>query len=304
MNNFFREGIVTRIIASEKSWIEGEAVQQLNKTATLPGMYMAVGIPDLHPGKGHPIGAAFVTKNLIYPALVGNDIGCGMGLWQTDIALKKLKIERWLKKLDDMEGKWNGNISEWKQNQGLLVSNDDNSNYDYALGTIGGGNHFAELQKIHSIIDLQKFNNLNLNQNNAFLLVHSGSRGLGESILRTHLDLHGHEGISSESKEAELYLDQHHYALTWAKANRALIAERFLSILGRNGQNILDICHNAVLPIMMNSTLWWIHRKGATPSTQGIVMIPGSRGTLSYLVEPIGEQLLNAYSLAHGAGRK
>ena len=71
------------IIRSEKSWIEGEAVLQLEKTATLPGMRRVVGMPDLHPGKGTPIGAVFLSDDRVYPHLVGNDIGCGMALWTT-----------------------------------------------------------------------------------------------------------------------------------------------------------------------------------------------------------------------------
>jgi release factor H-coupled RctB family protein len=60
-----------RVIASDENWIEGAALQQLEKTASLAGMRMAVGLPDLHPGKGSPIGAAFLTDSWIYPALVG-----------------------------------------------------------------------------------------------------------------------------------------------------------------------------------------------------------------------------------------
>ena len=56
-----------------KNWIEGEAIKQLQNTANFPGMEMAVGLPDLHPGKGSPIGAAFFTKNILYPHLIGND---------------------------------------------------------------------------------------------------------------------------------------------------------------------------------------------------------------------------------------
>src|SRR6058998_1353480 len=74
-----------KIIAGPKTWIEGDAVQQLKKTAELPGMVRAVGMPDLHPGPGTPVGAAFVSKGRFYPHLVGNDIACGMGLWQTEL---------------------------------------------------------------------------------------------------------------------------------------------------------------------------------------------------------------------------
>jgi release factor H-coupled RctB family protein len=54
----------------------------------------------------------------------------------------------------------------------------------------------------------------------------------------------------------------------------------------------------------MNGNSCWIHRKGATPTDGGLVVIPGSRGDFSYLVKPIGDQQANAYSVAHGAGRK
>lgn len=69
-----------RVVASKSTWIESAAVDQLKKTALLPGIELAVGPPDLHPGKGSPIGAAFVSNGWIYPALVGNDIGCGIAL--------------------------------------------------------------------------------------------------------------------------------------------------------------------------------------------------------------------------------
>lgn len=60
------------LIASAQTWIEGLAIQQLIKTSELVGMQRVVGMPDLHPGRGYPIGAAFFTINKIYPALVGN----------------------------------------------------------------------------------------------------------------------------------------------------------------------------------------------------------------------------------------
>src|SRR5262245_31481319 len=64
------------MIASPKSWIEGEAVRQLYATTRLDGMRRVVGFPDLHPGQGTPVGAAFVTEGVIYPHLIGGDIGC------------------------------------------------------------------------------------------------------------------------------------------------------------------------------------------------------------------------------------
>ena len=82
------------IIASERLWLEDSAVQQLNTTAQLAGMVRVVGLPDLHPGRGYPVGAAFFSVGRFYPALVGNDIGCGMALWQTDILAGKAKLSQ------------------------------------------------------------------------------------------------------------------------------------------------------------------------------------------------------------------
>ena len=69
-----------RLFASAKSWIEGEALRQFYASSSLEGVRLAVGFPDLHPGKGSPVGAAFVTEGQIYPSLIGGDIGCGMAL--------------------------------------------------------------------------------------------------------------------------------------------------------------------------------------------------------------------------------
>src|SRR6267154_1702075 len=66
-----------RLFASAKSWIEGEALRQFHAAAHLEGVRLAVGFPDLHPGKGSAVGAAFVTEGVIYPYLIGSDIGCG-----------------------------------------------------------------------------------------------------------------------------------------------------------------------------------------------------------------------------------
>jgi len=84
-----------RLIASPKSWIEGEAMRQLYATAKLESMQFAVGFPDLHPGRGTPVGAAFVTEEVIYPHIIGGDIGCGMALFETDLLRREAKLDRW-----------------------------------------------------------------------------------------------------------------------------------------------------------------------------------------------------------------
>lgn len=97
-----------RLLASKRNWIEGEAVSQLKKTAELPGVRLAVGLPDLHPGRGHPVGAAFITEGVFYPQLVGNDVGCGMALWQTDLKRQKFKLDRAVKRFEGLESPWEG----------------------------------------------------------------------------------------------------------------------------------------------------------------------------------------------------
>ncbi|AKF79898.1 release factor H-coupled RctB family protein [Myxococcus fulvus 124B02] len=287
-----------RVIASPQSWVEGEAVRQLEAVARLPGMKAAVGLPDLHPGKGAPVGAAFTSEGLFYPYLVGNDIGCGMGLWDVGMLARKSKAERWASKLE-VEGPWNGDVEGFLTEEGVKPSG-----FEGALGTVGGGNHFAELQRVDAVHDARAFAELGLEADRLLLLVHSGSRGLGEAILRAHVDRHAAGGLVADSDEARAYLTRHDHAVAWARANRALVARRVLDGIGAPARRVLDVCHNSVTPRREDGALRWLHRKGAAPADEGPVVIPGSRGALSYLVAPVGDGTGSAYSLAHGAGRK
>jgi release factor H-coupled RctB family protein len=288
--------------ASEQTWIEGLAIQQLTKTAELDDMQWVAGMPDLHPGRGYPIGAAFFTHSRIYPALVGNDIGCGMSLWQTSTKVAKLQIDKMANKLTDIEQPlgdcWTEAIEMGKRQK--QISND---NFDRSLGTIGGGNHFAEFQKVVEVIDQSKFDTLGLDKKKLQLLVHSGSRGLGQSILVEHIQRFNHAGIAQHSPAFVDYMEQHDEAVRWAELNRELIARRFITAVKTEGNCALDINHNLVVAKVIAGKQGWLHRKGATPSDTGHVVIPGSRGDYSYLVEPIPAET-GLYSLAHGAGRK
>ena len=291
-------GAVVRVVASARTWIEGDAVQQLETTARLPGMRAAIGMPDLHPGKGSPIGAAFVCEGHLYPHLVGNDIGCGMGLWQTDLLRRKLKRDRWADRLDDLDERWDGDTAAALG--GLAASEHDGS-----LGTIGGGNHFAELQQVERVEDAAALAGLGLEVDKLCLLVHSGSRGLGESILRAHVDAYAAAGLADDTEAAAAYVRRHDHAVAWARVNRQVIAGRFAAAIGGELTRLLDVCHNSV-EALPGTPCCWLHRKGAAPSTQGPVVIPGSRGSFSYLVQPTApaDPGFAGYSLAHGAGRK
>jgi len=131
--------------------------------------------------------------------------------------------------------------------------------------------------------------------------VHSGSRGLGQAILQDQMAKSGKAGLISGTPDAEAYLKRHDQAVAWARVNRRVIAERFLDAAGLSGRCCLDIVHNCVCAHKGG----WLHRKGAAPANQGLVVIPGSRGDFSYLVEPVPERAEEALSsLAHGAGRR
>ncbi len=284
---------------SDRCWIETRALDQLRHTAALPGMRCVVGLPDLHPGKGGPIGSAFFNESRVYPHLVGNDVGCGMALTQTSLTRRKLKLDRWYKKLAGLEEPWEGDRTARLARYGV-----EPRESDLALGTIGGGNHFAELQAIAKIADQDAFAALGLEEDRLFILVHSGSRSLGEVLMRQHVAEHGAEGLVAGSPQAESYLKRHDLGVRWAQANRALITQRFAEYLQTESHPVLDSPHNSVTPVELEGIAGWLHRKGAAPSDRGALVIPGSRGTLSYLVAPLGDQVANAYSVAHGAGRK
>jgi release factor H-coupled RctB family protein len=301
-----------RLIASTRNWIEGEAVQQLKNVSRLAGMQQVVGLPDLHPGRGYPIGAACFSVGCLYPALVGNDIGCGMAFYQLDSEARKIKLDKWEKRLRDRAFV---DQDDWTEQGAAMLAaipatgsvGDDiprqSAVYDSSLGTIGGGNHFAEFQKVGRVVNPEVFQTAGLDQQSLFLLVHSGSRGLGEFILRKHVDEYHHAGLASATLAAQDYLREHDFALHWASVNRQLIAERISLAVGVSAQRVMDVNHNFVVEAQIAGQSGWLHRKGVTPSDQGLVIIPGSRGSESYLVKPASlEVSLN--SLAHGAGRK
>ena len=187
-----------RLIASPGAWMEGEALRQFYACANLDGVRQAVGFPDLHPGKRVPVGAAFVTEGLIYPHLIGGDIGCGMTLWQTDLPRRRAKSERWAELPFSLETRWEGNLGGWLQDNQL-----PSSPFDASMGTLGGGNHFAELQAVEDVHDAGAFAKTGLNKADLALLVHSGSRGYGESICRAHMAEHVTDGMDPESAAGE-----------------------------------------------------------------------------------------------------
>ncbi len=297
-------GCEVRAIYSNNNWMEGLALEQLNHTAALKGMEAVVGMPDLHPGKGSPIGMVATSRDWIYPHLVGSDIGCGMGLWLLDQPLRKFKQDKWAKRLIDLDDGYSG-WGNWVPPGDMDLDGIDELHRK--IGTIGSGNHFAELQCIEQVFNADTLAASGLSKQAIVLLVHSGSRGVGQAILQQHWQAFGANPLAVGSEDFSRYIDKHNYAIAWAERNRQLIAKRFCDALKCTGEMILDVNHNTVSPIASQPD-HWAHRKGASPTDVPLVMIPGSRGSLSYLVKPNNDNpsaLEQAgHSLAHGAGRR
>jgi release factor H-coupled RctB family protein len=284
------------IIASDASWIDPQAVAQLQQSAGLTGLRRIVGLPDLHAGRGIAVGAAFWSDSHIHPHLVGSDIGCGMALWQSDTPLRKFKLDKAEKRLSGLEGTWPGDYATRLAQAGLPPALTGE-----ALGTIGGGNHFAEILAVEAVHDEAAFAAHCFDETQVYLMIHSGSRGLGHAILEAHLARQNTAALAVKTPECDAYLRQHDDAIGWAILNRQIIAERFMDKLDLTATRRLDICHNSVTAHAGG----WLHRKGAAPADKGVIVIPGSRGDLTYVVEPRLEHADTAlHSLAHGAGRK
>lgn len=224
-------------ILADKAFVDSTSITQLETTArTLPGIIHTVAQPDLHPGTKFPIGAVFVSKGWIHPPLIGSDIGCGMAWYKTCLSASQVEGDKGRKiaeKLRGLEGPWRDQHSReiW------LTQGDDDINlsageaWDSSLGTIGAGNHFAELQVVEKCIadgSGGEAQSTQLYEGEVVLLVHSGSRGYGGDILKRHTE-QGKNSIREE--DAAPYLQEHDRACGWASKNRDLIALRFFALL-------------------------------------------------------------------------
>ena len=276
------------LIASQRNWIDSRSVETLEKITHFKGVKKVVGLPDLSVGRV-PNGMALLVENRIYPHLIGGDIGCGMSLFSVP-KYKKIKVEKFEKRLKKLES-----LDDIPMNEEF--------NMGYNIGSIGKGNHFAELHLVNEVKDFDAFRDYNLNEKSLYCLVHSGSRAFGQIVFDTIAGKYDpNEGIDVNSKEAEIYLQKHDKALNYAKMSRRIIANKLIKAIGVNShvQKVSDTAHNSILKTKEG----WLHRKGATPTDKGLVVIAGSRGSLSYLVKPTADTQKSNHSLAHGAGRK
>jgi len=274
------------IIASSQNWIDTRSVETLENITRFKGVKKVVGLPDLSVGLV-PNGTAVLIEDRIYPHLIGGDIGCGMTLFEVPLKAKKIKVERFAKHLSKLES-----LDEVEVALPYL---------GYHLGSIGKGNHFAELHLVNKVEDTVLFGQLGLDERSLYVLIHSGSRAYGQIVFdKVAGQYEPSEGLNID--DAQDYLNAHDKAIEYAKQSRIEIAVRLLKAIKIESEVkcVSDTAHNSILKTKEG----WLHRKGATPTDKGAVIIAGSRGSLSYLVVPTEHTEKSNYSLAHGAGRK
>lgn len=282
----FGDGIITKFYTSA-AWNEGRAEAQLEEVAGWTGVQKIVAFPDLHPGKCGPVGCA-VLADRIFPQLIGNDIGCGMSLFQLDLPARKLKLEKALRRMRVLGEPVSEDQGGRLEDAGLPTDL-----FATSLGTVGGGNHFCEVQTLAEADDGTR-----LDASRLYLLVHSGSRGFGNAVLGA-VPPGAYAGLHGVSDAAQTYLNDHDKAVRWASLNRQVIAERAAEALRADLTLLVDAPHN----LLARHCDGWLHRKGAAVAEEGFVPLAGSRASASYLMAPTGHD--NALgSLAHGAGRR
>ena len=234
-----------------------------------------------------------MSSTVLYPFLVGSDIGCGIAVFP--IALRRVVPERLAARFPDLDRALDPDRDADDPAWSVLDGDVPAGHLD-GLGTVGRGNHFVELARVGPILAAEHAARLGLDAGDLVLVVHSGSRGLGERILREHTEAHG----AGPAPDPDAYLARHDAAVRWGSLNRRLLAARVAYALGAEPtEPVVDQCHNLV-EIRDGR---YLHRKGAAPGDGRDVLIAGTRGTPSYLVAAhAGPDA--GYSVAHGAGRK
>ncbi|RJP48791.1 MAG: RtcB family protein [Anaerolineaceae bacterium] len=324
-----------------KSWcneLEEGAIKQARKLARLPFARMQICLmPDTHEGYGMPIGGILATEGVIIPYAVGVDIGCGMTAMRTSLTeITTDQIKAVLGGSKENKGGIRAAIPvgfgkhSKRQDEGLMpetarlawlteksIVHREWGNALHSLGTLGGGNHFIEIQKG--------------SDGHIWVMLHSGSRNLGKKVcdhynkIAVDLNQKWHTSVPKnwqlaflplDTDEGQAYLAEMKYCVDFAQASRELMMGRigaaFIEALGGKvsfGDDTyygitVNIAHNYARMENHFGKNVMIHRKGATSARDGeIGIIPGSQGTSSYIVR--GKGCKDSFeSCSHGAGRK
>lgn len=320
-----------QIVTSEKVpiklWlddIEEGALGQAKNLANLPFVFKHVAImPDAHFGYGMPIGGVMATEDVIVPNAVGVDIGCGMCALRTSLtglSTDKLKeilagirhcIPLGFKHHRHAQDKSRmPKVPAGKSIDDLPVVSREYRNALTQIGTLGGGNHFIEIQKG--------------SDGYIWIMVHSGSRNLGYQVAnfynRLAADFNARMGsniprnwqlafLPLSSEAGRRYQLEMQFCVDFALANRQMMMERIQEVFIAAAAPVtfsgfINIAHNyAALETHYRKNVI-VHRKGATSAREGeLGIIPGSQGAPSYIVRGKGNSE-SFTSCSHGAGRK
>ena len=307
------------------STAEAEALAQIDHLAQLMFVIWAAWMRDGHVGYGMPIGGVIGCDRTVIPNAVGVDIGCGMLACRTNLtelgrdAVKLImggirrrvpvgfnhhkKVVHKLVEPRSYSPKWDGKLP--------VVDSQLNSARKQ-LGTLGGGNHFIEIQKG--------------DDGHIWFMIHSGSRNLGKQVADHYnkvakaLNTRWHSAVDPkwdlaflpmDDENFELYMSEMQYCVNFAQQNRDAMAdevrESFIEVLGLESvgfEGPINIAHNYAAWENHHGKNMIVHRKGATQARKGqLGIIPGSQGTASYIVEGLGNPK-SLESCSHGAGRK
>ena len=304
--------------------VEASAMAQIENLTTLPFLYHHLAImPDVHTGMGMPIGGVLACVDAVIPNAVGVDIGCGMCAVKTNIRADKLRttvvrevIMRGIRQRIPLGMSHHSEAQDASlMPQGfdidkLHVVRQQYSSALHQLGTLGGGNHFIELQR-----DEDGW---------VWIMLHSGSRNLGYKVgeyynrVAMNLNALWHSSVSPDIKlpflplrtpEFKAYWSEMQYCVEFALCNRRLMMDRIQEVIHQALPNVefepmINIAHNYAAWEEHYGKSVIVHRKGATFAGKGTLgIIPGSQGSASYIVEGLGNPR-SFCSCSHGAGRK
>ena len=303
--------------------VEESAMRQIENLTTLPFLHHHVAImPDVHTGMGMPIGGVLACDGAVIPNAVGVDIGCGMCAVKTNWKMEDLPAHVIRKEImKGIRARIPLGMDHHKEAQDAKYL-PQGHNIDkmeivkrrqisilHEVGTLGGGNHFIELQKDE--------------EGNLWIMIHSGSRNLGKQVgdyynkIAASLNEKWHSVVSPEirlpflphgTREFGAYWNEMKYCIDFALCNRRLMMERIQEVIadslkGIEFEPMINIAHNYAAFEHHFGKDVIVHRKGATLAREGVIgIIPGSQGTASYIVEGLGNPD-SFCSCSHGAGR-
>jgi tRNA-splicing ligase RtcB len=303
-----------------KSWcrsVEQSAFQQAENLTRLPFVFHHVALmPDCHKGYGMPIGGVIACTDTVVPNAVGVDIGCGMCAVRTDLSVNELDNNDIRRALNRIRARIPVGFDHHSKSQAwdgfddapdVPVIRQELASARKQLGTLGGGNHFIELQKDEHA--------------RVWLMVHSGSRNFGYKIAREYhsaaMKYCRDRGVSLPDRDLAFFpMDERmagdyfaamEFALRFAYENRQVMKvwckEVLADLAGSSFDNEVNIHHNFAARERHFGRDVVVHRKGATRARKGeLGIIPGSMGTKSYIVRGLG-CAESFESCSHGAGR-